>query len=98
MRTTAPQRLYTRRRDQWQRCRADRPQVHPAQAAETEQVLWKVVFYRVIAEFRARIQKAAAAGDKQREALRKVPYPTISPAARLAGLQPSMKQVVSTLG
>lgn len=38
-------------------------------------MLWKVVFYRVIAEFRARIQKAAAAGDKQREALRKVPHP-----------------------
>ncbi|KAK9838148.1 hypothetical protein WJX81_004181 [Elliptochloris bilobata] len=43
-----------------------------AQAAETEQVLWKTVFYRVIAEFRARIHKAVAAGDKQREALRKV--------------------------
>lgn len=52
-------------------------------------MLWKVVFYRVIAEFRARIQKAAAAGDKQREALCKVP--AISPAARLVGLQPSIK-------
>lgn len=31
------------------------------------------MFYRVIGEFRSRIHKAAAAGDKQREALRKAP-------------------------